>query len=138
MIGKSESRVPHIRDDYDLIVNLLPDSKFKSLASPANTRFAGAIHLEAICKGNNFDNSVGLVNNVPRIHVSDCKGYNGPHFPIPKVGDRLKVTRVYVQDIGEGGHTEIHPVYEIETIGSDSFSPTDSPTDPTITPRSSS
>ena len=46
------------------------------------------------------------------------KGLNGPHFPIPKVGDRLKVTGVYVQDTGEGVHTELHPVYKIETIGS--------------------
>jgi hypothetical protein len=32
------------------------------------------------------------------------------------VGDRLKVTGLYVQDIYEGGHTEIHPVYKIESI----------------------
>ena len=119
VIGKGASRIPHIRDDSDLIINLLPDPEFKSLASPPNTRFTGAIHLEAICQGN-FDTATGLVNNVPSIHVGDCKGFNGPHFPIPKVGDRLKVTGVYVQDIGEGGHTELHPVYKIETIGSGS------------------
>ena len=123
VIGKGASRVPHIHEesdeDSDLIINLLPDPEFKSLASPQNTRFAGAIHLEAICQGNNFDPATGLVN-VPRIHVGDCKGYNGPHFAIPKVGDRLKVTGVYVQDIGEGGHTELHPVYKIENIGSGS------------------
>ena len=121
VIGKGASRIPHIHEesdeDSDLIINLLPDPEFKSLASPTNTRFAGSIHLEAICQGNNFDPTIGLVN-VPRIHIGDCKGYNGPHFPIPKVGDRLKVTGVYVQDIGEGGHTEFHPVYKIETIGS--------------------
>jgi hypothetical protein len=123
VIGKGESRVPHIHEesdeDSDLIINLLPDPEFKSLASPPNTRFAGAIHLEAICQGNNFDPATGLVN-VPPIHIGDCKGYNGPHYPIPNVGDRLKVTGVYVQDIGEGGHTELHPVYKIETIGSGS------------------
>ena len=122
VIGKGESRIPHIREDSDsdLIINLLPDAQFKSLASPPNTRFTGAIHLEAICQGNNFDTATGLVHNVSRIHVGDCKGYNGPHYPIPNVGDRLKVTGVYVQDIGEGGHTELHPVYKIETIGSGS------------------
>jgi hypothetical protein len=121
VVGKSESRIPHIREesDSDLIINLLPDSEFKSLASPPNTRFTGAIHLEAICQGNNFDTETGLVS-APSLHIGDCKGYNGPHFPIPKVGDRLKVTGVYVQDIGEGGHTELHPVYKIETIGSGS------------------
>jgi hypothetical protein len=121
VIGKGESRIPHIHEesdeDSDLIINLLPDPEFKSLASPPNTRFTGSIHLEAICQGNNFDPAIGLVNG-PRIHIGDCKGYNGPHFPIPKVGDRLKVTGVYVQDIGEGGHTELHPVYKIEIIGS--------------------
>jgi hypothetical protein len=121
VIGKGESRIPHIHEesdeDSDLIINLLPDPEFKSLASPPNTRFTGAIHLEAICQGNNFDTATGLVN-VPRIHIGDCKGYNGPHFPIPKVGDRLKITGVYVQDIGEGGHTELHPIYKIGTIGS--------------------
>jgi hypothetical protein len=121
VIGKSDSKIPHIREDSDsdLIINLLPDPEFKSLASPPNTRFAGAIHLEAICQGNNFDTKTGLVS-APRLHIGDCKGYNGPHYPIPNVGDRLKVTGVYVQDIGEGGHTELHPVYKIETIGSGS------------------
>jgi hypothetical protein len=123
VIGKGESRIPHIHEesgeDSDLIINLLPDPEFKSLESPPNTRFAGAIHLEAICQGNNFDTGTGLVN-ASSLHIGDCKGYNGPHFPIPNVGDRLKVTGVYVQDIGEGGHTELHPVYKIETIGSGS------------------
>ena len=31
MIAKSESRIPHIIVDTDLIINLLPDSEFKSL-----------------------------------------------------------------------------------------------------------
>ncbi|MFL6382127.1 MAG: hypothetical protein ACJ72S_12670 [Nitrososphaeraceae archaeon] len=121
VIGNGESRIPHIREeeDSDLIINLLPDPEFKSLASPPNTRFTGAIHLEAICQGNNFDTATGLVS-APRLHIGDCKGFNGPHFAIPSVGDRLKVTGVYVQDIGEGGHTELHPVYKIETIGNGS------------------
>jgi hypothetical protein len=29
----------------------------------------------------------------------------------------LKITGVYAQDIFEGGHTEIHPVYKIEYLG---------------------
>ncbi|MFL6454773.1 MAG: hypothetical protein ACJ71L_12330 [Nitrososphaeraceae archaeon] len=121
VIGNGESRIPHIREeeDSDLIINLLPDPEFKSLASPPNTRFTGAIHIEAICQGNNFDTATGLVS-APRLHIGDCKGFNGPHFAIPSVGDRLKVTGVYVQDIGEGGHTELHPVYKIETIGNGS------------------
>ncbi|MFL6506864.1 MAG: hypothetical protein ACJ704_02865 [Nitrososphaeraceae archaeon] len=121
VIGNGESRIPHIREeeDSDLIINLLPDPEFKSLASPPNTRFTGAIHLEAICQGNNFDTATGLVS-APRLHIGDCKGFNGPHFAIPSVGDRLKVTGVYVQDLGEGGHTELHPVYKIESIGSGS------------------
>ena len=89
MIGKYENRIPRVRDDSDLIINLLPDPKFKSLASLPNTRFTGVIHLEAICQ-DNFDTATGIVN-IPGIHVGDCKGFNGPYFPIPKVGDRLKV-----------------------------------------------
>ena len=52
-----------------------------------------------MCQGNNFDTTTGLVHNVPRLHVGDCKGFNGPHFAMPKVDDRLKVTGLYVQDI---------------------------------------
>jgi len=37
VIGNSDSQLPHIRDlDSDLIINLLPDSEFKSLVTPAN------------------------------------------------------------------------------------------------------
>jgi hypothetical protein len=74
VIGNGESRIPHIREeeDSDLIINLLPDPEFKSLASPPNTRFTGAIHLEAICQGNNFDTATGLVS-APRLHIGDCK-----------------------------------------------------------------
>jgi len=32
------------------------------------------------------------------------------------VKDLTDVTGLYVQDIYEGGHTEIHPVYKIESI----------------------
>ena len=119
VIGNSSSKIPHIREqaDKDLIINLLPDAQFKSLASPANTRFAGVIHVEAICQGNNLNTKTGLGHHVPHLHVGDCKGYNGPDFPIPKVGDRLKITGVYALDIYEGGHAEIHPVYKIESIG---------------------
>jgi hypothetical protein len=119
VIGNTSSRIPHIREqaDKDLIINLLPDAQFKSLGSPANTRYFGAIHVEAICQGNKVNIKTGLGHHVPHLHVGDCKGFNGPHFPIPKVGDRLKITGVYAQDIYEGGHTEIHPVYKIEYLG---------------------
>jgi hypothetical protein len=129
VIGNTSSRIPHIREqaDKDLIINLLPDAQFKSLISPANTRFAGAIHVEAICQGNNLNTKTGLGHHVPHLHVGDCKGYNGPHFPIPKVGDRLKITGVYAQDIYEGGHTEIHPVNKIEFIGTSPHFPLPTP-----------
>jgi hypothetical protein len=84
-----------------------------------------SIRNSAICQGNNFDTATGLGNHVPDLHVGDCKGFNGPQFLIPKVGDRLKVTGVYAQDIFEGGHTEIHPVYKIEVIGASSSSSSD-------------
>jgi hypothetical protein len=119
VIGNTSSRIPHIREqaDKDLIINLLPDAQFKSLITAANARYGGAIHVEAICQGNNVNTKTGLGHHVPHLHVGDCKGFNGPHFPIPKVGDRLKITGVYAQDIYEGGHTEIHPVNKIEYLG---------------------
>jgi hypothetical protein len=119
VIGNTSSRIPHIREqaDKDLIINLLPDAQFKSLVTAANARFDGAIHVEAICQGNKVNTKTGLGHHVPHLHVGDCKGFNGPHFPIPKVDDRLKITGVYAQDIYEGGHTEIHPVNKIEYLG---------------------
>jgi hypothetical protein len=82
-----------------------------------------------MCQGNNFDTTMGLVHNVPRLHVGDCKGFNGPHFAMPKVDDRLKVTGLYVQDIYERGHTEIHPVYKIESIDGSLAHPSSPPND---------
>jgi hypothetical protein len=131
VIGNHSHHIPHINpSDSDLIINLLPDPEFKSLVTPQNDRFGGAIHVEAICQGTNLNTKTGLGHDVPHLHVGDCKGFNGPHFPIPKVGDRLKITGVYAQDIFEGGHTEIHPVYKIEDIAGPTPHPTAPPPSP--------
>ena len=39
-----------------------------------------------------------------------------PQFPLPTVGDRVKVTGAYVIDIREGGHAEIHPAFAMSKI----------------------
>jgi hypothetical protein len=81
-----------------------------------------------MCQGNNFDTTTGLVHNVPRLHVGDCKGFNGPHFAIPKVGDKLSNRSLCTRYL-EGGHTEIHPVYKIESIDGSLAHPCSPPND---------
>ena len=33
---------------------------------------------------------------------------------LPKVGSRVQVAGIYVIDIREGGHAELHPAYQIK------------------------
>jgi hypothetical protein len=82
VIGNTSSKIPHIREqaDKDLIINLLPDAQFKSLVTPANARFGGAIHIEAISQGNNVNTKTGVGHHVPHLHVGDCKGFNDHIF----------------------------------------------------------
>ncbi len=35
---------------------------------------------------------------------------------LPNVGSRVQVTGIYVIDIREGGHAELHPAYQIKRI----------------------
>jgi hypothetical protein len=50
--------------------------------------------------------------------------YDGPKFHLPPVGIRVQVTGRYLLDVNEGGHSEIHPAYEII------FNPTSPPPSP--------
>ena len=70
-------------------------------------KYAGGIWVEAVCQKANKANE-------PR-HEGDCK-CNAPKFPLPKVGQHLRITGAHVKDVGETGHMEIHPVYTMSAI----------------------
>ncbi len=45
------------------------------------------------------------LTTVEPFKIGSCKGYNGPVFNLPKVGDHLTVTGKYIIDVRrEGGH----------------------------------
>ena len=99
----------YINTDGDANFNVKLDSKYKSLLTPANNspKFHGAIHVEVVCQGPN--------KSKDPIKVNQCKKpkYDGPKFPLPKVGKRVQVTGTYLLDVNEGGHAEIHPAYKV-------------------------
>jgi hypothetical protein len=116
--------IHYINTDGDANFNVKLDSKYNSLLTPANNspEFNGAIHVEVVCQGPN--------NSKDPIKVNQCKNpeYNGPIFYLPRVGTRVQVTGTYLLDANEGGHAEIHPVYNII------LNPTSSPPTPVPTP----
>jgi hypothetical protein len=99
----------YINVDGDANFNVKLDSKYQSLLTPANNspKFNGGIHVEVVCQGPN--------TSTDPIKVNQCKDpkYDGPKFKLPSVGTRVQVTGRYVLDVNEGGHSEIHPAYEI-------------------------
>ena len=110
----------YINVDGDANFNVKLDSKYQSLLTPANNspKFNGGIHVEVVCQGPN--------TSTDPIKVNQCKDpkYDGPKFKLPSVGTRVQVTGRYVLDVNEGGHSEIHPAYEII------FNPTSPPPPP--------
>jgi hypothetical protein len=112
--------IHYVNTDGDANFNLKLDSKYGSLLTPANNspKFKGSLHVEVVCQGPNTSKDP--------IKVNQCKvpKYNGPLFKLPTVGTRVQVTGTYLLDVKEGGHTEIHPAYEIV------FNPTAPPPPP--------
>ena len=110
----------YINVDGDANFNVKLDSKYQSLLTPANNspKFKGGIHVEVVCQGPN--------TSIDPIKVNQCKDpkYDGPRFKLPPVGTRVQVTGRYLIDVNEGGHSEIHPAYEII------FNPTSPPPPP--------
>jgi F5/8 type C domain len=104
--------------------NVKLDSKYQSLLTPANNspKFKGGIHVEVVCQGPN--------TSIDPIKVNQCKDpkYDGPRFKLPPVGTRVQVTGRYLIDVNEGGHSEIHPAYEVI------INPTSPPPPPTPLP----
>jgi hypothetical protein len=112
--------IHYVNTDGDANFNLKLDSKYGSLLTAANNspKFKGSLHVEVVCQGPNTSKDP--------IKVNQCKvpKYNGPLFKLPTVGTRVQVTGTYLVDVREGGHTEIHPAYEIV------FNPTAPPPPP--------
>lgn len=105
----------YINTDGDANFNLKPDSKYSSLLTPVNMnsqKLKGALHVEVVCQGKN--------TSTDPVKKNQCKDpkYNGPDFKgvLPTVGQYVEVTGIYVIDVREGGHAELHPAYHIKSI----------------------
>lgn len=104
----------HSPSDGDTVFALKLDNAFKSptMVTKANfnSKMKGGIWIEEICQRKNTSREP--------VHKGDC---SFPQFIKifkyqPHVGDKVLVTGVFLQDIREGGHTEIHPVSHIEKL----------------------
>jgi hypothetical protein len=105
----------YINTDGDANFNVKPDSKYSSLLTPVNMnsqKLKGALHMEVVCQGKN--------TSTDPVKKNQCKDpkYNGPDFKgvLPTVGQHVEVTGIYVIDVREGGHAELHPAYHIKSI----------------------
>jgi hypothetical protein len=105
----------YINTDGDANFNVKPDSKYSSLLTPVNMnsqKLKGALHVEVVCQGKN--------TSTDPVKKNQCKDpkYNGPDFKdvLPTVGQNVEVTGIYVIDVREGGHAELHPAYHIKSI----------------------
>jgi hypothetical protein len=104
----------YINTDGDANFNVKLDKKYNSLLTPANmnNKLKGTLHVEVVCQGKN--------SSKDPVKINQCKvpKYDGPDFnkALPKVGSRVQVTGIYVIDIREGGHAELHPAYQIQKV----------------------
>jgi hypothetical protein len=104
----------YMNSDGDANFNIKLDKKFNSLLTPANNskKLKGTLHIEVVCQGKN--------SSKDPVKINQCKipKYDGPNFKkvLPKVGSRVQVTGIYVIDVREGGHSELHPAYQIQRI----------------------
>jgi hypothetical protein len=100
----------HFPPDGDTVFALKLDPQYKNMVNKANfnPKMKGGIWVELICQRQNKSHE--------SVHKGDCKDYNGPKFPTPKVGHYLRVTGSHVQDNGEEGHLEIHPTSSMTRI----------------------
>ena len=97
--------------DGDTNLGIKLDSQYRALLTKANFSsklIHGDMWVEMICQHKNTSDNP--------VKKGGCKGYDGPHFIVPKKGQHVNVTGSYVLDIREGGHAEIHPVSSIKLI----------------------
>ena len=101
----------HYAPDGDLVFSLKPDPQYAHMLLPPNTsnkKYGGGLWIEGVCQKANKAKE-------PR-HQGDCK-CSPTKFQAPKNGQRLKITGAHIKDVGEDGHSEIHPVYTMDVIG---------------------
>ena len=105
----------YINTDGDANFNIKLDKRYNSLLTPPNMnnkKLNGALHIEVVCQGKN--------SSKDPVKINQCKvpKYDGPNFKkvLPNVGSRVQITGIYVIDIREGGHAELHPAYQIKRI----------------------
>jgi hypothetical protein len=105
----------YMNSDGDANFNVKLDRKYNSLLTPANMndkKLKGTLHIEVVCQGKN--------SSKDPIKINQCKDpkYDGPDFRkvLPKVGSRVQIAGIYVIDIREGGHAELHPAYQIKRV----------------------
>jgi hypothetical protein len=101
--------------DYNFDLNLDPAySKYRSTQGSHGS----AVWCEVICQKPVRDSSAAEKSLDKYRHACPgCKCYKGRKFGyLPKTGDHVKVSGVYVKDIREGGHMEIHPVSSVTQI----------------------
>src|SRR5215467_3574315 len=103
----------YFNTDGDANFNVKPDNKYSSLLTPVNInspKLKGTLHIEIVCQGKNTSS-----DPVKKNQCKDPK-YNGPDFKnmLPTVGQHVEVTGIYVIDVREGGHAELHPAYHIK------------------------
>jgi hypothetical protein len=99
-------RVDSVRRESDGDLHIALDPDHKSVLNLVNAIHAhGDLVVEVICEHPSAHSDV----------IAACSGFTQP-VTIPKVGDRVRVTGVYVTD-RDNSWNEIHPVTSIETLG---------------------
>ena len=100
--------------DGDTVFALKLDKAFESptMVTKANfnSKMKGGIWIEEICQRKDTSKEP--------VHKGDC---SFPQFIKifeykPHVGDKVLVTGLFLQDVRQGGHTEIHPVSHIQKL----------------------
>jgi|SRR5215510_1357294 len=110
--GTVVGKEPHYNRDGDMVFGLEPDPECEHLLTPANETYdidGGGLWCEAVCQR--------PVTSPEAVHKDDCKrGGPYPTFPMPELGERWSVTGLYIIDIREGGHGEIHPITRMRRL----------------------
>jgi hypothetical protein len=98
--------------DGDTDFPLALDPRYKNMVIKANFNpvMQGGIWSEMICQHPETSPEVQPFKR------GECKGFIGPLFNAPQVGQHIRVTGTYLLDLREQGHAEIHPVSSIELI----------------------
>jgi hypothetical protein len=112
--GQVVGVAPHYPSDGDMVFSLRPDPEYEHLLTEGNRtteKMDGGIWCEAICQHENV--------STESWHQGDCEqGGPFPKFPLPSIGDRMRVTGIHTIDNGEGeyGQAEIHPISAMSKI----------------------